>query len=357
MQYLTLLCLISLSFAQNRYGKLFLPSETASTILVLDAQKQVKSASGTGFVKATSGVYSTSSTVNVGSEVTGVLPVANGGTGASSLTSNNVILGNGTSAVNFVAPGSNGNVLTSNGTTWISSAPSGTANLNVTTETTTYNATTANDLILANPSGGAFTINLPAASGNTGKVLRFKKISSDFNAVTIDGNASETIDGATTTTLNTNNETLTIVCDGTNWTITDRKTDSSWTSYTPTFTGFGTATSIEFVWRRVGQNLEIRGKFTAGTATATEARISFPSGLTSAGTSIIPSLSISGVLISNRQNTTQLSSLIEPSVTYLTFGVRDASNSATAKANGNTIAPGADVFSVFASVPINGWNP
>lgn len=52
-----------------------------------------------------------------------VLPVANGGTGAASLTSNNVILGNGTSPVAFVAPSTSGNVLTSNGTTW-TSAPS-----------------------------------------------------------------------------------------------------------------------------------------------------------------------------------------------------------------------------------------
>ena len=53
------------------------------------------------------------------------LPVANGGTGRTSLTENNVILGNGTSAVNFVAPSTAGNVLTSNGTTWVSQAASG----------------------------------------------------------------------------------------------------------------------------------------------------------------------------------------------------------------------------------------
>lgn len=51
------------------------------------------------------------------------LPVASGGTGATTLTANNVILGNGTSAVAFVAPGSNGNVLTSNGSTWASTTP------------------------------------------------------------------------------------------------------------------------------------------------------------------------------------------------------------------------------------------
>ena len=49
------------------------------------------------------------------------LTVAQGGTGAATLTSNNVLLGNGTSAPQFVAPSTSGNVLTSNGTTWISS--------------------------------------------------------------------------------------------------------------------------------------------------------------------------------------------------------------------------------------------
>jgi phage-related tail fiber protein len=53
------------------------------------------------------------------------LAVADGGTGQSSLTANNVLLGNGTSAVQFVAPGTSGNVLTSNGTTWTSATPSG----------------------------------------------------------------------------------------------------------------------------------------------------------------------------------------------------------------------------------------
>lgn len=55
--------------------------------------------------------------------VAGTLPVANGGTGAVSLTANNVLLGNGTSALQVVAPGTSGNLLTSNGTTWSSQAP------------------------------------------------------------------------------------------------------------------------------------------------------------------------------------------------------------------------------------------
>ena len=54
----------------------------------------------------------------------GTLSVAGGGTGATSFTANNVLLGNGTSALQVVAPGTAGNVLTSNGTTWQSTTPS-----------------------------------------------------------------------------------------------------------------------------------------------------------------------------------------------------------------------------------------
>ena len=62
-------------------------------------------------------------TTGTAANVTGTVAVANGGTGATSLTANNVILGNGTSAVQVVAPGTAGNVLTSNGTTWASTTP------------------------------------------------------------------------------------------------------------------------------------------------------------------------------------------------------------------------------------------
>jgi hypothetical protein len=52
--------------------------------------------------------------------LTTALPPSQGGTGATTLTANNVVLGNGTSAVQFVAPGTSGNVLVSNGSTWAS---------------------------------------------------------------------------------------------------------------------------------------------------------------------------------------------------------------------------------------------
>jgi hypothetical protein len=72
----------------------------------------------------------TSPTINtptiLGGSISGItdLAVADGGTGASTLAANNVLLGNGTSALQTVAPSTNGNFLRSNGTTWVSEAVS-----------------------------------------------------------------------------------------------------------------------------------------------------------------------------------------------------------------------------------------
>jgi hypothetical protein len=83
------------------------------------------SAAVTGAVSA--GSAAVTGAVSAGSaSFTTPLGVASGGTGAATLTANNVLLGNGTSAPLTVAPGTTGNVLTSDGTTWTSaSAPAG----------------------------------------------------------------------------------------------------------------------------------------------------------------------------------------------------------------------------------------
>lgn len=57
--------------------------------------------------------------------LTTALTVAQGGTGAATHTANAVLIGEGTSAISTVSPGSSGNVLTSDGTDWTSAAPGG----------------------------------------------------------------------------------------------------------------------------------------------------------------------------------------------------------------------------------------
>jgi hypothetical protein len=75
--------------------------------------------------KTINGSLNTVTNLSLTTAVTGTLPVANGGTGGTTHTANNVLLGNGTGAFQSVAPGTTGNVLTSNGTTWASTAPAG----------------------------------------------------------------------------------------------------------------------------------------------------------------------------------------------------------------------------------------
>jgi hypothetical protein len=119
--------------------------------------------------------------------VTGTLPVANGGTGAATLAANNVLLGNGTSAVQVVAPGTSGNVLTSNGTTWTSAAlpAPGVSSVTASSPLASSGGTTPNISftgILAIANGGTGTSSttfcnlgsnvtgtLPVANGGTGQ--------------------------------------------------------------------------------------------------------------------------------------------------------------------------------------------
>jgi len=91
--------------------------------------------------------------------IAGTLTVANGGTGATSLAANNVLLGNGTSAIQAVAPGASGNVLTSNGSTWQSVPASGLPSMTVVTGTT-QTASSLVHYVLTN--AAATTLTLPA---------------------------------------------------------------------------------------------------------------------------------------------------------------------------------------------------
>jgi hypothetical protein len=86
----------------------------------------------------------TGNTSGTAANVTGTVAVANGGTGLTTLTANNVMLGNGTSAPTFVAPGTSGNVLTSNGTTWVSQPISAVTSLGTFTTTSYANGGTIN---------------------------------------------------------------------------------------------------------------------------------------------------------------------------------------------------------------------
>lgn len=135
---------------------------------------------------------------------------------------------------------------------------------------------------------------------------------------------------------------------------------TAWQGYTPTFQGFGTPTAIEFEWRQVGEDVEIRGKFVTGTTTVVEARVGLPAGLTSAGTSLIPSIQVAGHYgIATNSIVHGGFILSEPSVSYVTFGQVQAFSGQTGQAltkqNASSIAQSTnETISFTAKVPCAG---
>lgn len=96
---------------------------------------------------------------------------------------------------------------------------SGSAGFNISSTSTDITLDITHHTILVDASGANRTITLPAASGCTRRTYVIKKSDSSGNSVTIDGNASETIDGATTKTVNTQYSGWEIHGNGTAWSI------------------------------------------------------------------------------------------------------------------------------------------
>ena len=90
----------------------------------------------------------------------------------------------------------------------------------VTTSSATYALSTYNTMVIVDSSSNAVEVDLPTASGNAGKTVDILAKTGTTNAVTIDPNGSETINGVSTSyILNVNYANLTLVSDGSNWVI------------------------------------------------------------------------------------------------------------------------------------------
>lgn len=72
-------------------------------------------------------------------------------------------------------------------------------------------------VVLVDATGGNVILDLPAAATNRGALVTVKKLDASVNTVTVEPNASETIDGAANKSLSTQFEKITLVCDGTEW--------------------------------------------------------------------------------------------------------------------------------------------
>ena len=94
-------------------------------------------------------------------------------------------------------------------------APEG--SFTVTTIQTGAFTAAAGQLVRCDPTAGVFTVTLPTAVGIAGRQVVVKNTTSDTTAITVDGNAAETIDGSTSIDLTTAFGLLRLVSDGAGW--------------------------------------------------------------------------------------------------------------------------------------------
>lgn len=100
--------------------------------------------------------------------------------------------------------------------------PDGSSHANIRTITfanTPYSPSYFDSMILVDATGGPVTVLLPPASISRSRLINIKKIDASVNAVTIDGNGGELIDGQPTQVITAQYMDLTCHCDGIGWWI------------------------------------------------------------------------------------------------------------------------------------------
>lgn len=131
-------------------------------------------------------------------------------------------------------------------------------------------------------------------------------------------------------------------------------------AYTPTITGFGTVSGVNFKSWKDGKYLFFEGIFTSGTPTAVEAQVTLGFSGANANVSTVASLpttSIAGQWARGVSATTNVPILLqEPSKNYVTFATQTASFTGLSKRNGNDLVNAGDTVSINGKVEIQGWS-
>lgn len=228
---------------------------------------------------------------------------------------------------------------------WVPLGGSSALHVNVTSISGNITLTDDNDIVFADASSAAITVSLPSPGSVVGKVYQIKKTDTSLaNSVSITGTSLST-------TLNTKDEAVRIVSDGSNWLAVDRAIPSVWLSFTPSsYQGLSSVTD-DCQWRRSGDSVEVRCKITPGSNNGSEARIGLPTNMTSSNTSKIGSIQVAGNALRSDGGTAG-AVMIEPSVTYFTF----ANQGSFSKLVGSNMISAGSTYSFVARVPISGWN-
>jgi hypothetical protein len=126
---------------------------------------------------------------------------------------------------------------------------------------------------------------------------------------------------------------------------------TDWTAYSPSMSGM-TVSSQSFWWRQVGSNIEIRGRFTIATASASEGRITLPNSyVTSSILNVFETVGY-GTIGNIGAYSYYVNTL--PGVNYILIARSDASQAGLSAPSANGVTGAGVIHSISASIPIQG---
>ena len=152
--------------------------------------------------------------------------VAKGGTAQTSYTKGDILVATGATTLAKVPVGSNTQVLTADsaeasGVKWAAGGGGGSGDIVSTLTSAEISITGATTATISrwhvcSGTSADYTVTLPTAASNAGKMIGFRMATGLTKIVTLDGNSTETIDGATTRLMWAGESAL-LMSDGTNW--------------------------------------------------------------------------------------------------------------------------------------------
>ena len=135
-----------------------------------------------------------------------------------------------------------------------------------------------------------------------------------------------------------------------------KSTLTDWISYTPAITGFGTPppANIDFKYRRIGDSIEIQGRFTSGSPTAVEAQLGLPSALT-INNNKISLLKVVGGLSTDVSGSSPFNTTATGNDAFLNITTDVGASGIAPLVANSVVSPGA-VLTFYATVPITGYS-
>ena len=179
-------------------------------------------ATGNALISGGVGVAPSWGKIGLTTHVSGILPVVNGGTGDSTYTDGQLLIGNSvgnTLTKNTLTAGNGIAVTNGNGTITLAASGAIFSSAPVTV-TSDYSVASTVSWVINNKSGSALTVTLPTASSNSGRQITIQNYQ-DQNVISNASNVVPQGGGAAGTAILTNvaGNWATLVSDGTNWVI------------------------------------------------------------------------------------------------------------------------------------------